>query len=169
MNVGKQGIDLKSLAEQYSAADRSALCVTLVDSVVSLDGMAFAIKVEDGRPIMRRLMSPNIDHTQQFWYEVRENENVVDHKTVDDPFVCTTLWVKGFWNRIGLALRILSGRSQRWTVRVGGTREAFRVLFMGDYTPAPPGPSMAMQAENTTAVAPFPWQSETYRPKNMKS
>lgn len=100
---------------------------------------------------MEGTVVPQVNHEKQFSYEVREGDEVIGHGQIDDPFIVTQIWAKG-WKRFGLAWSLL-WHSHRWTVRVSGTPEAHRVIFQGDYTPAPPGPAQEMQAVGEVSLA----------------
>lgn len=59
----------------------------------------------------------------------------INRQTIDDPFHRTCIRPRG-WR---LAWAVLRGRLE-FVVRVSGTREAYRVVFRGDYKAEPPGP-----------------------------
>ena len=85
---------------------------------------------------------------KQFSFTVRVDGKEIDSKVIDDPFITSFVQLSGFL----VGLKIMFGWliPEKWLptvqVSVRGSREAFKVIAMGDYT-RQSGPDMAMAAE----------------------
>lgn len=84
----------------------------------------------------------------QYSLVVKENNNILDKKSLDDPFITTIIRVRG-WRAAWLALR---GRLE-FVVRVDGTPAASRVVFMGDYTAVPEDAPRVMECAEALGEA----------------
>jgi hypothetical protein len=83
---------------------------------------------------------PAVTHEKQFSWRMYEEDKQVNGGDLDDPFIRTTIRLKGFktaWKILWSGLKL--------NVRVDGTRAAHNVIFRGDYDDNkwfPPGPNL---------------------------
>lgn len=80
----------------------------------------------------------HVGNEGQYHYSVAKNDEVIDARAIDDPFVVTTIVDQASrWDCLRAVFT--GGFDTTFRVRVWGSPEAHRVVFRGDYTPAPEG------------------------------
>lgn len=75
---------------------------------------------------------------KQYEYEIREDGKRIAGGVIDDPFIVST--VELHLSRRDALKAIFRPLMKEYQVQVKGTDAAYRVVFQGDYEPAPEGP-----------------------------
>ena len=75
----------------------------------------------------------------QYNYDILEDGKRLSSGVVDDPFIVST--VEFHLSRRDALKAIFRPLVKIWQFRVRGEDPAYRVVFQGDYSPAPEGPT----------------------------
>lgn len=102
-----------------------------------------ASKVKSKNPSRKMV---KIGDAQQFQLVVYENEKPMSEQGLFDPFIRTTIQLKG-WRA---AWRVLFG-GVTYKIHINGTREAVKAIFDGNYKPLPETPKTVPQGAEQTS------------------